>query len=143
MKPSRDEYFAGLARAAAQMSTCPRLHVGAVVVKNRRIVSTGYNGAPRGLPHCDDVGCELVGKHCVRTVHAEANALISAGFERTNGATLYVTHSPCRVCVGLIVNAGIKRVVFVDTYGDQRILKLLVAAGVEIHMLGKSRATSS
>jgi dCMP deaminase len=140
MRPTRDEYFAGLARAAAQMSTCPKLHVGAVVVKNRRVVSTGYNGAPRGLPHCVDVGCELVNNHCIRTVHAEANALIQAGFERTNGATLYVTHSPCRACAGLIINAGIQRVVFVDTYGDQRILKLLKSARVAVKMLGRDNA---
>ena len=137
MRPSRDEYFASLARTAAQMSTCPRLHVGAIVVKDRRRVSIGYNGAPRGLPHCDDVGCDLVDGHCVRTVHAEANALISVGFEHTNGATIYVTHSPCRACAGLIINAGIKRVIFVDTYGDNKIVTLLMEAGVEIRRLWK------
>jgi len=139
MRPSRDEYFAGLARAAAQMSTCPRLHVGAVIVKDRHIISTGYNGAPRGLPHCDDVGCELVHNHCIRTVHAEANALISAGFERTNGATLYVTHSPCYNCVKLIINAGIKRVVFVDTYGANKIITLLMKVDIEVSRLWKQR----
>jgi dCMP deaminase len=111
------------------------LKVGAVVVKDRRVVSTGYNGAPRGLEHCDDVGCEMVNHHCIRTVHAEANALLFAGFERTNGATLYVTHAPCRSCVGLIINAGIKRVVFVDAYGDWKTSKRLNEAGVLIEGL--------
>lgn len=121
------------------MSTCPRLHVGAVVVKNRHVVATGYNGAPRGLPHCDEVGCEIVNNHCIRTVHAEANALIQAGFDRTNGATLYVTHAPCYECAKLIINAGISRVVFVDTYTNHKIVKLLKEVGIQVQQLGDDR----
>ncbi len=135
MRLSWNEYFLRLARQAADMSTCPRASVGVVVVKDKRIVATGYNGAPRGRPHCQDVGCLMVNGHCIRTIHAEANALLFAGIERTKGATLYVTHLPCYHCAGLIINAQIKRVVYREDYGASDSLELLTKAGIIIEPL--------
>lgn len=120
MRPSKDEYWMQIAREVATRATCNRRKVGAALVRNNRIVSTGYNGAPEGLPHCLDVGCDIENGHCVRTVHAEANALIQAGLDGpgTANTTLYTTASPCRGCMSLIINAGIKRVVYSDPYVD-------------------------
>jgi len=110
----------GIAKAVAARSTCTRRKVGAVLVRDGLIVSSGYNGSPEGLEHCVDVGCDVVNGHCVRTVHAEANALIQAGQvgARTSGATLYTTASPCRACMSLIINARIARVVYAEPYQD-------------------------
>lgn len=121
MRPSKDEYWMNIAREVATRATCKRRKVGAVLVRNNRVVSTGYNGAPEGLPHCLEAGCDIENGHCVRTVHAEANALIQAGLAGgagTEGTTLYTTASPCRACMSLIINAGIKRVVYADPYID-------------------------
>jgi len=99
-----------LCETIATRGTCDRLKVGALLVCDKTIIATGYNGAPRGLPHCDDeVGHELVGDHCVRTAHAEANAIAQAakmGHE-VNGATLYCTNVPCYTCAKLLINAGV------------------------------------
>ena len=143
MRHSWDKYFLLLARQAAEMSTCPRLHVGAVIVKGKQVIATGFNGAPRGLPHCTDVGCLMVNGHCVRTVHAEANALLFAGAERTKGATLYCTHAPCLHCAGLAVNAGIGNVVFAERYGGSAGLDLLRAAHIPVWMVNESPAASA
>ena len=118
MRPDWDKYFMEIAHVVAKRATCDRKHVGAVIVdENRRIVSTGYNGSPAGLPHCDDVGHELKeidGRDsCVRTLHAESNALDDAG-RRAYGGYLYVTVIPCYDCAKRIVNAGIGHV----TYGE-------------------------
>lgn len=110
-----------IAREASTRATCKRRKVGAVLTRNNRVVSTGYNGAPEGQDHCLDVGCDMENGHCVRTIHAEANALIQAGLSGgpgTDGATLYTTASPCRACMGLIINAGVKRIVYADPYID-------------------------
>lgn len=118
MRPSWDQYFSDIAKIVAERSTCDRRHVGAVIVKERVILSTGYNGAPRGLPHCDDVGHEIVDGHCVRTVHAEANALVQAARNGVpvEGGMLYLTDSPCYDCFKLIVNAGIVAVYYGSFY---------------------------
>lgn len=113
------------------MSTCPRLNAGAVIVKDKRIISTGYNGAPTGLSHCTDIGCLMVNDHCIRTVHAEANAILWAGVKNTTGATLYVTHTSCHRCILLIINARINRVVYADDYGTSNI-GLLKDAGITV-----------
>ena len=131
-RPTWDEYFINLAQQAALMGTCDRAQVGAVVVRDRRALSTGYNGAPRGLAHCSQVGHQVVDGHCVRTLHAEINALIFAGIERTTGATMYVTHLPCRRCAGMIVNARIVRVVYAHGYGHGDGRDILSSGGVEI-----------
>jgi len=112
-----------IAHVVARRSTCARLQVGAVVEKDGKIISTGYNGAPKSMPHCTDVGC--LHDHaedgspvlsCIRSVHAEVNALLQAG-PRAEGATLYVTHYPCKRCWPVILNAGVKQVVFHTEYG--------------------------
>jgi dCMP deaminase len=106
---SWDRYFMNLAIQAATRSTCPRKHVGAVVVRDRTVLSTGYNGSMRGSEHCTDAGCLMENDHCVRTVHAEANAIAQAARHgiRLDGAQIYVTASPCFNCFKLIANSGI------------------------------------
>jgi dCMP deaminase len=118
-----DDYFMRIAREVATRSTCDRKHVGAVIVRDKMILATGYNGSLRGLPHCDEVGHLMQEGHCVRTVHAEANAIVQAARNgvRTDGAGIYVTASPCFACFKLIANAGIIRVVFGEFYRDERI----------------------
>lgn len=114
------QYFMDIATAVATRATCDRLHVGAVIVKGRAILSTGYNGSIRGLGHCDDLGHLMEDNHCVRTVHAEANAIAHAARNGTSvlGATLYVTAKPCFSCFKLIVNAGIVEVVYGSAYRE-------------------------
>jgi dCMP deaminase len=127
-----------LMRTAAVISgrgTCERAFVGAVIAKEGRIISTGYVGAPAGLPHCTDVGDEIgADGGCTRTVHAEANAIAFAARAgtSTDGAELYCTHSPCLKCAQLIINAGIERVYFENYYRDLAGLALLDAAGIGI-----------
>lgn len=145
-RPSWDEYFMQIAKDAATRATCDRKHIGAVIVRDRAILSTGYNGAPRGLPHCDDAGHELVEGHCVRTVHAEANAIAQAAKNGASidGADLYTTASPCYDCFKLLVNAGIKRVVYGEFYSSRygaskRVLTLAKKAGVKMQYLGDKK----
>ncbi len=122
-RQSWDEYFMNIALQVATRSTCDRKHVGAVIVRDRSILSTGYNGSIRGLPHCDEVGHLMEDGHCVRTVHAEANAIVQAARNgvRIDGADIYVTASPCWSCFRLIANAGIRRIGFGEFYRDERI----------------------
>lgn len=117
-RPTADRAFLAMAAAAAMRATCCRRSVGAVLVVDGLVVATGYNGAPRGLPHCLDVGCEMHDGHCVACIHAEANALLQAGRagRSTVGATLYTTASPCRGCTMLAINAGVRRVVYAAAY---------------------------
>lgn len=117
---SWEEYFIRITKAAAERSTCPRGTVGALIVKDNQIVGTGYNGAPKDMPHCTDVGCALdESNHCHRSVHAEINAIIQAGKE-SKGATLYCTHRPCINCSKAIIQAGIDKVVYIKPYFDNR-----------------------
>lgn len=122
---SRTDYFLGLAEAAAARSSCPRAHVGAILTLDNSVVATGYNGAPRGMKHCDEVGCAIVHdgerERCIRTVHAEANALLQ-GLNRgsISGGVLYCTHAPCFECAKLIINARIQKVVYRNDYQDAR-----------------------
>jgi dCMP deaminase len=127
-----------LAVQAGARSTCPRKSVGAVIVRDKAVLATGYNGSLRGLPHCTDVGCLMVNDHCVRTVHAEANALLQAARNgvRIDGADIYVTASPCWDCFKLIANAGIKRIFYGEFYRDERIVEFAAAAGIELIDLG-------
>src|SRR6476661_8644085 len=114
-----------IAREVATRSTCDRKHVGAVIVRDKSILATGYNGSIRGLGHCDDEGHLMDEGHCVRTVHAEANAIVAAARNgmRLDGADIYVTASPCFGCFKLIANAGIQRIAFWEFYRDERIFK--------------------
>ncbi len=131
-----------IAKVVAKRSTCLRQNVGAVIVKDKRILSTGYNGAPMGLPHCLDIGClreELnvpsgERHELCRAVHAEQNAIIQAAVHGVSikGATLYTTHQPCIMCAKMIINAGIVRVVYGKRYADERGLEFLKEAGIKI-----------
>lgn len=113
---SWDEYFLKLAFTVSKRSTCNRLHVGAVIVKNKRIKATGYNGSPSGLSHCIDEGCFMHNGHCIRCIHAEVNALLECSPEDKEGATIYITDQPCSECQKLIISSGIKRVVYARKY---------------------------
>lgn len=139
MRASWDTYFLRIAEQVATRATCDRKHVGAVIVSaTRNILSTGYNGSIPGTPHCDEVGHMMQFDHergmesCVRTVHAEANAIAQAAKHGTSveGGTIYTTASPCWPCFKLIASAGIGRIVFGELYRDVRIFDLAKAAGI-------------
>lgn len=129
---SWDTYFMNIAREVASRATCDRKHVGAVIVREKNILSTGYNGSLRGLAHCNDVGHLMENDHCVRTVHAEANAILQAARHgvRIDAATIYTTASPCWPCFKLIANAGLSRICFGEFYRDQRIFEFASEIGI-------------
>ena len=131
-RPSWDAYFLQIAHTVSGRSTCLRRAVGAVLVRDRRILATGYNGAPEGLPHCLDVGCLIVDGHCVRTLHAEQNALLQAAVHgvSTEGATIYVTSEPCLQCTKMLLNARVRRIVYRDAYEDELARALRAQAGI-------------
>jgi dCMP deaminase len=149
-KPDWDEYFLHIAEAVSTRADCNRGKIGAVLVRDRRILSTGYNCAPKGLPHCSEAGC-LVKKEinengeqherCVRTVHAELNSIVQAAVHgvRTDNSTLYGIYKPCSVCMKALINAGIKRVVVKRDYHDELTDKFAGEAGVEIVILNKDQ----
>jgi dCMP deaminase len=132
-RPSWDHYFMQITFQVAKRSTCPRAAVGAVIVRDKRILTTGYNGAPSGLPHCTEAGCLMVNGHCVRTLHAEQNSIIQGALHGVDvsGSTIYVTHQPCLNCAKMIINAGIERVVYAGHYPDEIARAFLEEAGVE------------
>ncbi len=127
-------YFMNIAKEVATRSTCDRKYIGAVIVREKTILSTGYNGSIKGLPHCDEAGHEMVDDHCIRTTHAEANAIVQAaknGVE-INKSDIYVTASPCYNCFKLIANAGIKTIYYGEFYREDRILEHAKEAGIEL-----------
>lgn len=135
MRPTWDDYFINIAKAVAERSTCDRAHVGAVLVREKRILTTGFNGSPAGLDHCDQIGHLLVEGHCVRTIHAETNAIIQAALHgvSTNGSTCYVTHFPCINCTKSLINAGVDHVVYLNNYRvDEHALNFFKQAGVKL-----------
>jgi dCMP deaminase len=127
-------YFMNIARQVATRSTCDRKHVGAVVVRAKTILSTGYNGSIRGLAHCDEVGHLMEEGHCVRTVHAESNAIAQAARNGVaiEGAEIYITASPCWGCFRLLANSGIQRIYYGEFYRDARIHDFAEEAGIEL-----------
>ncbi|GEM_PF-502677 len=133
-RPSFDDYFMTLAKIVATRSTCDRLRAGAILVKNKRIMATGYNGAPAGMAHCDgEVGHKMEEGHCIRTLHAEENAIIQVvyiGGASTQGSTMYTTYSPCYHCAKKIISAGVERVVCGQVYRDGSVLQDLIKASV-------------
>jgi dCMP deaminase len=141
-RPSWDQYFMRMAILAATRSTCRRRHVGAVIVKDRMVLSTGYNDTPRGLPNCGDGGCARcasdapsgVGLDTCLCLHAEQNSIIQAAYHGVPiaGAAIYATHQPCLTCAKMIVNAGIRRIVFAGDYPDPLALEMLQQAGVTL-----------
>jgi dCMP deaminase len=145
MRLSWDEYFMEIARVAARRSTCLRRNVGAVAVKDKRILATGYNGAPAGLKHCSEVGCIREAKgipsgqhhELCRGLHAEQNVIIQAALHGVSikGATLYVTHQPCVLCAKMLVNAGIVEVVSGGEYPDELAIEILNEAKINLRRL--------
>ena len=145
-RPSWDEYFMDMAVLTAKRSTCLRRQVGAVIVKDKHIIATGYNGAPRGVPHCDEKGGCLRQQLNVpsgerhelcRALHAEQNAIIQASTlgQSIEGGTIYVTNQPCVICAKMIINAGISRIVVKEGYPDELAVEILREAGLSIVML--------
>jgi dCMP deaminase len=134
MRPSWPDYFIRIARVVATRATCPRASVGCVLTREKRILTTGYNGAPRGVAHCADVGCRIVDNHCQRAVHAEANAVVQAALHgvNINSATAYLTMHPCVNCVKLLISAGITEIVYADAYADPVAEELCCEAGVTL-----------
>jgi dCMP deaminase len=133
-----------IATVVSSRATCDRKHVGAVIVRDRTILSTGYNGSIRGMPHCDEVGHLMVDNHCVATIHAEENAIIHAAKNGVaiDGGCLYVTASPCWTCFKSVVNAGLGRIVFGEFYRDHRIFEVAAKLGIELlHLSGESSAS--
>ena len=133
-RPLWDEYFLKLAMLASERSTCPRMHCGCVIVKDKFVLATGYNGSLPGLPHCEDEGCLIVDNHCVRTNHAEINALTQAVTHGVNikGSTAYITNMSCTTCAKALIAAGIKRVVVFSDYHDTLATKFYSDSNVEI-----------
>ncbi len=131
---SWDEYFMAIAEKVATRSTCDRKHVGCVLVRDKMILSTGYNGSIRGLDHCDDAGHLMEDGHCVRTVHAEANAIVQSARNgvRIEGASCYVTASPCWACFRMLANAGVSRICFGEFYRDPRAIEYSERLGIEL-----------
>lgn len=139
-----DHYFMNIARQAASRSTCDRKFVGAVIVRDRTILSTGYNGSIRGMPHCDEVGHDLENSHCVATIHAEANAILQAAKNGVNisGSEIYTTASPCWNCFKLIANSGIRRIYYGEFYRDEKSIRIAAQIGIElIHLPPESGAS--
>ena len=135
MRPDWDSYFMKIAYSVSERSTCDRAFVGCVLVRDKRILTTGFNGSPSGQPHCDEVGHLLVDGHCIRTIHAETNAIIQASLHgiSTKNSTCYVTHFPCINCTKVLINAGISRLVYDIPYRiDKNALNFLQLANVEI-----------
>jgi dCMP deaminase len=135
MRPDWDSYFMKIAYAVSERSTCDRAFVGCVLVLEKRILTTGFNGSPTGQPHCDEEGHLMVDGHCIRTIHAETNAIIQAALHgvSTKGATCYVTHLPCINCTKALINAGIVRLVYSIAYRtDENAMNFLKAANIEI-----------
>jgi dCMP deaminase len=137
MRPSWDEYFLKLAMLASERATCPRMHCGCVLVKDKYVLSTGYNGSLPRLEHCEDVGCLIVDNHCVRTNHAEMNAIAQAARHgiSINGATAYVTNMPCTTCAKALLAAGIARIVIFSDYHGSLAEKFLDESGVPLDRL--------
>ena len=141
-RPAWDDYFMTLCRQVATRSTCLRHDVGAIIVRDKRILSTGYNGAPRGMKHCLEIGCirdELkiasgTRAEICRAVHAEQNAVIQCAIYSVSseGSTIYITHQPCTICTKILINAGIRRIVYENAYPDDFSQKLLKEAGVTL-----------
>lgn len=139
---SWNEYFMNIAEQVATRSTCDRKNVGALIVRDKTILSTGYNGSLRGAPHCDEAGHDMENGHCVRTVHAEANAIAQAAKHGVmiDGSDLYVTASPCLTCFKLVANAGIRVIYYKEFYRDERITEYARQADVRLVYMGDEKA---
>jgi dCMP deaminase len=148
-RPSWEEYFMEITRLVARRATCIRRQVGAVLVMNKRLLATGYNGAPSGLAHCLEVGCVREEKNIpsgerhelCRGLHAEQNAIIQAAFHgiRIQGATLYCTNLPCVICSKMLINAGIKEIIYESGYADDLTREMLLEARISVRQISLSK----
>jgi dCMP deaminase len=148
VRPSWDQYFMAIANMVRTRSTCLRRQVGAVVVKEKRILTTGYNGAPKGMKHCSEVGCLRAESdvpagerhELCRGIHAEQNAIVQAAAFGVSiqGSTLYCTHFPCVLCTKMLINAGISKIVVERAYPDPLSKKMLNEAGIEVNLMDSS-----
>lgn len=146
---SWDKYFISMSKLVAKRSTCLRRHVGVIIAKDKRILATGYNGAPVGFIHCDERGCirerEKIAsgqrQELCRGLHAEQNAIIQAALYGINlkGASIYSTHQPCVMCAKMIISTQIKRIIFIGEYPDKLAMEMLKEAKIEISLLGKNK----
>lgn len=144
---SWDQYFMEICSVVAQRSTCTRAAVGAVIVKDRTILATGYNGSPAGLPHCTEVGCLVytstnpdgrTEENCFRTIHAEINAIAQSAKSGVSilGSDIYITHSPCIHCLKVLINTGIRRICFRKPYKLEQTRDLVEGSGVQMVEVG-------
>jgi dCMP deaminase len=142
-RPSWDQYFMTITRQVAERSTCLRAKVGAVIVRNRNIIATGYNGSPAGLPHCTEVGCLIyesrtpdgdIEQNCYRTIHAEMNAITQAAKNGSaiNDADIYVTHTPCIHCMKVLINTGLRTIFYDRPYKLDTVRDLLRHAAIKL-----------
>ena len=144
-RPTWEEYFMEITRLVAKRATCLRRQVGAVLVMDKRLLATGYNGAPSGLAHCLEVGCLREERQIpsgerhelCRGLHAEQNVIIQAAFHgiRIQGSTLYCTNLPCAICTKMLINAGIKEIIYESGYGDTLSREMLLEAGIPARQL--------
>ena len=136
---SWEVYFMNIAKEVGTRSTCNRKHVGAVIVRGKTILATGYNGSIRGLAHCDEAGHEMDNTHCVRTIHAEANAMVQSARHgvRIEDSEIYITASPCYDCFKMIANVGIRKIYFGEFYRDERIMEHAKELNIELIDLSK------
>ena len=155
VRPSWDEYFMEIAHTVSKRATCDRGRSGCVIARDRQILVTGYVGSPKGLPHCDDVGHQLkkvmhedghVTMHCVRTVHAEQNAIIQAAYHGVSlkDASIFCTNLPCSICAKMIINAGIDKIYYRSGYADELSKDMLQETDIElIHIETKQQGEDS
>ena len=136
---SWEVYFMNIAKEVGTRSTCNRKHVGAVIVRGKTILATGYNGSIRGLAHCDEAGHEMDNTHCVRTIHAEANAIVQSARHGVliEDSEIYITASPCYDCFKMIANVGIRKIYFGEFYRDERIMEHAKELNIELIDLSK------
>ena len=136
-RPSWDEYFLKVAMLVSERATCPRMHCGCVLVRDRQILSTGYNGSIPGDKHCEDDGCIIVDNHCIRTIHAEMNAILQCSSHgiSTHGSTAYITNMPCTNCSKALITSGIKEIVIFSDYHDTLAEEFFKKASVNIKRL--------
>ncbi|MEW6720289.1 MAG: cytidine/deoxycytidylate deaminase family protein [Thermodesulfobacteriota bacterium] len=147
-RPDWDTYFMDMARLASRRSSCIRRAVGAVLVKDRRMLATGYNGVPSGMVHCEQAGClrdrmnvPSGERHeLCRGLHAEQNAIIQAAFHGVSirDADLYCTNLPCIICAKMLINAGVRRIVYLEGYRDALAMEMLAEVGMELHKMGEA-----
>lgn len=136
-RPSWDDYFLKVAMLVSERATCPRMHCGCVLVRDRQILSTGYNGSIPGDGHCEDIGCMVVDNHCIRTIHAEMNAILQCSSHgiSTQGAIAYITNMPCTNCSKALITAGIKEIVIFSDYHNTMAEEFFRIAKVNIKRL--------